>query len=106
MGWSGETAMSGERSEYVHPELLVDPSALAQELQTGDTRILLLDGRPAEAFAAGHLAGAVHLVMFGIMFINSDPAPMKSFLWIIEALVASRGVSDDRRVVVYDTNSG
>jgi len=98
--------MSGERSEYVHPELLVDPSALARELQTGDTRILLLDGRPAEAFAAGHLAGAVHLDLFGISLIDTDPAPMKSFLWIIEHLLASRGVSADRRVVVYDTNSG
>jgi thiosulfate/3-mercaptopyruvate sulfurtransferase len=106
MGWSGETAMSGERSEYVHPELLVDPSALAHELQTGDTRILLLDGRPAEAFAAGHLAGAVHLDLFGISLIDTDPAPLTSFLWIIEHLLASRGVGADRRLVVYDANSG
>jgi thiosulfate/3-mercaptopyruvate sulfurtransferase len=27
-----------------------------------------------------------------------DPAPLKSFLWVIEHLLASRGVSADRRV--------
>lgn len=98
--------MSGEPSEYAHPELLVSREVLARELQTDRARLLLLDLRPAEAFAAGHLAGAVHLDLFGISLIDTDPAPMRSFLWIIEHLLASRGVSADRRVVCYDTDSG
>ena len=36
------------------------PAALALEL-TGGHPPLLIDLRPAEAFAAGHLPGAVHL---------------------------------------------
>jgi len=98
--------MSGERSEYVHPELLVSPEQLARELQADRARILLLDLRPAETFAAGHLAGAIHLDLFGISLIDTDPAPTRSFLWIIEHLLASRGVSAERRIVVYDTDSG
>jgi thiosulfate/3-mercaptopyruvate sulfurtransferase len=98
--------MGGERSKYVHPELLVRPEELARELQADRARILLLDLRPAEAFAAGHLAGAMHLDLFGISLIDTGPAPMRSFLWIIEHLLASRGVSAERRVVVYDTDSG
>ena len=93
-------------TKYAHPELLVSPEELARELQADRARMLLLDLRPAEAFAAGHLAGAVHLDLFGISLIDTDPAPMRAFLWIIEHLLASRGVGADRRIVVYDTDSG
>ena len=106
---SSETAMSGAPGNakgYVHPELLVSPDDLARDLRSNGAQILLLDVRPAEAFAAGHLPGAVHLDLFGISLIDTDPAPMRSFLWIIEHLLASRGVGGDRRIVVCDVNSG
>lgn len=90
---------------YTHPELLVTPDRLAAELRSGGGA-LLLDLRPAEAFASGHLPGAVHLDLFGISLIDTDPAPMRSFLWIIEHLLASRGVTAERPVVVYEATSG
>ena len=97
--------MSDEKG-FVHPELLATPDGLMRELQTDHSGILLLDVRPAEAFAAGHLSGAAHVDLFGISLIDTDPAPMRSFLWIIEHLLASRGVTAERPVVVYDTDSG
>ena len=90
---------------YTHPELLVSPEQLASELRSNGG-ILLLDLRPAEAFAAGHLPGAVHLDLFGISLIDTDPAPTRAFVWIIEHLLGSRGVTSDVSVVVYETNSG
>ena len=69
-------------------------------------RPLLLDIRPAELFAAGHIPGAVHLDLFGLSLIDTDPAPLRAFLWIIEHLFAARGVAADRPVVVYDERSG
>lgn len=90
---------------YTHPHLLVSPELLAEELRS-DGQILLLDLRPAEAFAAGHLPGAVHLDLFGISLIDTDPAPMRAFVWIIEHLLGSRGVTTDRPIVVYETDSG
>jgi thiosulfate/3-mercaptopyruvate sulfurtransferase len=90
---------------YTHPELLVSPEQLAAELRS-NSAILLLDLRPAEAFAAGHLPGAVHLDLFGISLIDTDPAPTRAFVWIIEHLLGSRGVTSDESVVVYETNSG
>jgi thiosulfate/3-mercaptopyruvate sulfurtransferase len=69
-------------------------------------RLLLLDVRPAHQFAAGHLPHAVHLDLFGLSLTDSDPAPLKAFLWVIEHLLASRGVSADRRVVAYEDTSG
>jgi thiosulfate/3-mercaptopyruvate sulfurtransferase len=101
-----ETTMSGTSDKgYAHPELLVSPSQLAAELDSGG-QILLLDLRPAEAFAGGHLPAAVHLDLFGISLIDTDPAPLRAFAWIIEHLFGTRGVKNDRPVVVYDTNSG
>jgi thiosulfate/3-mercaptopyruvate sulfurtransferase len=86
---------------YSSPHLLIAPSELAQQLSA----FVILDLRPAEDFAAGHLPGAVHLDLFGVSLIDTDPAPLRAFLWMIEHLLASRGVSD-RPVVVYDERSG
>ena len=54
----------------------------------------------------GHLPGAVHLDLFGMSIVDTDEAPLKAFFWIIEHLLASRGVSADVPVVVYDEQSG
>ncbi|MCM3878710.1 MAG: sulfurtransferase [Vicinamibacterales bacterium] len=87
-----------------HP-LLATPTELSLELK-GDRSPLVLDLRPAEAFADAHLPGAVHLDLFGLSIIDTDPAPLNAFFWMIEHLLASRGVSDDVPVVVYDDASG
>jgi thiosulfate/3-mercaptopyruvate sulfurtransferase len=88
--------------------LLVTPAELSNELRAGTQplRPLMIDLRPAEAFAAGHLPGAVHLDLFGISAVDTDEAPLKAFFWIIEHLLASRGVSAGVPVVVYDDQSG
>lgn len=91
---------------YANPELLVGPAGLAAELPVAAPPPLLLDLRPAEAFAAGRLPGAVHLDLFGVSFTDTDPAPMRACLWIVEHLLAARGVAADRPVVVYDAHSG
>lgn len=85
--------------------LLVSPPDLSRELSSGQLP-LLIDLRPAEAFADGHLPGAVHLDLFGLSIVDTDPAPLKAFFWMIEHLFASRGVSYDIPVVVYDDTSG
>ncbi len=36
---------------------------------------------------------AVHLDLFGISLIDTDPAPLRAFLWILEHLLATRGVT-------------
>ena len=104
---------------YANPQLLTTPEELAgaldiaSEVQTAGRRNghrgvqpLVLDLRPAEAFAAGHIPGAVHLDLWGVSLVDTDPAPLKAFMWIIEHLLAARGVSNDRTVVVYDDQSG
>ena len=85
--------------------LLVTPEQLAREL-AGSPPPLVIDLRPVENYCENHLPGAVHLDLFGISSVDTDPAPLKAFFWIIEHLLASRGVSNDVAVVVYDDTSG
>ena len=79
---------------------LVPPGARALEGAP-----LVLDVRAAEAFAAGHLPGAVHLDLWGFSLIDTDPAPLASFLWMVEHVLGLRGVTDERAVLVYGDTS-
>jgi thiosulfate/3-mercaptopyruvate sulfurtransferase len=85
--------------------LLVTPEQLDREL-AGTRKPLVLDLRPVEQYVEGHIPGAVHLDLFGVSSIDTDEAPLRSFFWIIEHLLASRGVSTGVPVVVYDDQSG
>jgi thiosulfate/3-mercaptopyruvate sulfurtransferase len=85
--------------------LLVTPDDLLREMESSPPP-LLIDLRPVEHYCENHLPGAVHLDLFGISSIDTDPAPLHAFFWIIEHLLASRGVSNEVAVVVYDETSG
>ena len=97
--------MSDSSKEYANPQLLISPSELDQRLRDPDAPVLI-DLRPAEVFAQGPLPGAVHLDLFGVSLIDTSPAPLDAFLWMIAHLLVTRGVSDERTVVVYDDQSG
>ena len=85
--------------------LLVTPGDLAAAMTRGEAP-LLIDLRPAEAFASGHIRGAVHLDLWGLSLIDTEEAPLRAFMWMIGHLFSLRGVTPDRRVVVYEEDSG
>jgi thiosulfate/3-mercaptopyruvate sulfurtransferase len=95
---------------YAVPELHVTPQDLAAELRAheaaGSERPLLLDCRAAHAFATGHIAGAVHVDLWGFSLVDTDPAPLRAFLWMIHHVLVLRGVHPDRPVVACDQQSG
>lgn len=90
---------------YANPELLATPETLSRDLQSS-TPPLVIDLRPPEDFATGHIPGAVHLDLWGVSLIDTDPAPLKAFMWMIDHLFNLRGVSASTPVVVYDEQSG
>jgi thiosulfate/3-mercaptopyruvate sulfurtransferase len=90
---------------YANPQLLTTPAALDRALE-GDPKPLVIDLRPPEDFAAGHIPGAVHLDLWGVSLIDTDPAPLRAFMWIIDHLFNLRGVDAKTPVVVYDEQSG
>ena len=103
---------------YANPRLLITPDELAEQLGVAAGSAarrppadaasvpVLIDLRPADQYAASHIPGAAHLDLFGISLVDTDPAPLDAFLWIIGHLLATRGVDASRPVVVYDEQSG
>jgi thiosulfate/3-mercaptopyruvate sulfurtransferase len=90
---------------FANPQLLTTPETLAAAIKE-QTKQLILDLRPAEDFAAGHIPGAIHIDLWGVSLIDTDPAPLKAFMWMIEHVLALRGVDADTPIVVYDEQSG
>jgi thiosulfate/3-mercaptopyruvate sulfurtransferase len=90
---------------YANPHLLTTPAELARALDA-DGKPLVIDIRPPEDYATGHIPGAVHLDLWGLSLIDTDPGPLKAFMWIIDHLFNLRGVDAKTPVVVYDEQSG
>jgi thiosulfate/3-mercaptopyruvate sulfurtransferase len=92
---------------YANPQLIVSPRELARILDAQEgAPPLLLDLRPPDAYAAGHIPGAIHIDLWGVSLIDTDPAPLKAFMWMIEHVLAVHGVEAATPVVVYDEQSG
>ncbi|MDP3936720.1 MAG: sulfurtransferase [Deltaproteobacteria bacterium] len=89
---------------YSNERLLIAPAALRKRL--GDPALALIDTRPAEAFAAGHIEGAAHFDLFGMSLTDTRPEPLRAYLWMMAHLFAARGVNETRAVVVYDADTG
>ena len=90
--------------DYVNPHLLWSADELKSRLH--DSRLVLLDMRPPEAYSNGHIPGARSFDIFGISLIDTRPDPLAAFLWIIEHLIQAKGVSTDSTVVIYDDIAG
>jgi thiosulfate/3-mercaptopyruvate sulfurtransferase len=84
---------------YTNPELLWSPDTLRErQSQSG---LAIIDTRPAEMFAKGHIPGARH---FDLYFVNSDdtdPAPLASFTRMWANLLGWRGVRETDTIVFY-----
>ena len=78
----------------------------AAELRDRLGELTLIDLRPAEDFAIGHIAGSSHVDIYGVSLNDSSEAPLNAFLAIFRVLFGSRGVRADRPVVIYDHESG
>ncbi|MDP1672487.1 MAG: sulfurtransferase [Burkholderiales bacterium] len=87
---------------FPDPRYLITDRDLASRL----TDVTLIDLRPAEDFAVGHIPGSTHVDIYGVSLNDSSEAPLNSFLAIFRVLFGSRGVRADRPVVIYDHESG
>ncbi|HXG52610.1 MAG TPA: sulfurtransferase [candidate division Zixibacteria bacterium] len=91
-------------TQYTREKLLTTPAELSRKL--GSPGLCLIDVRPAEHYAQGHIPGAGHLDLYGLSLIDTREAPLKAFMHMIHHLLEMRGVSEDKEVVFYDENSG
>jgi thiosulfate/3-mercaptopyruvate sulfurtransferase len=90
--------------EYTREKLLTTAAELQKKLGSPD--LCLVDVRPAEQFAQGHIPGAVHFDLFGLSLVDTSEAPLRAFMHMIHHVLELRGVSDTKEVVFYESNSG
>jgi thiosulfate/3-mercaptopyruvate sulfurtransferase len=90
--------------QYTREKLLTTPAELQKKLASPD--LCLVDVRPAEQFAQGHIPGAVHFDLFGLSLVDTREAPLRAFMHMIHHVLELRGVSEAKEVVFYEANSG
>jgi thiosulfate/3-mercaptopyruvate sulfurtransferase len=89
-------------SSFPNQSLLIDADDLSNSLHN----VTLLDLRPTDDYALGHIPSAKHIDIYGISLNDTSKAPLEAFLSIFNVLFGSRGVHAERPVVVYDHESG
>ena len=90
--------------QYTRETLLTTPQELQKKL--GNADLCIIDTRPAEDYAQGHIPGATHFDLFGLSLVDTTEAPLKAFMHMIHHVLELRGVSDAKEVVFYEDNSG
>ncbi len=68
--------------------------------------VILIDVRPAESYAAGHIAGTSHFDLYGISLNDTSPAPMEAFLSMFHHKFEFCGLTNKTPVVIYDDETG
>jgi thiosulfate/3-mercaptopyruvate sulfurtransferase len=90
--------------QYTRETLLTTVNELQRKL--GSQNLCIIDVRPAEDYAKGHIPGATHFDLFGLSLIDTGAAPLKAFMFMIHHVFELRGVSEAKEVVFYEDNSG
>jgi thiosulfate/3-mercaptopyruvate sulfurtransferase len=90
--------------QYTRETLLTTPQELRPKL--GSPQLCIIDVRPAEDYAKGHIPGATHFDLFGLSLIDTREAPLKAFMFMIHHVLELRGVSESKETVFYEENSG
>jgi thiosulfate/3-mercaptopyruvate sulfurtransferase len=90
--------------QYTRETLLTTASELQRKLNAEN--LCIVDVRPAEDYANGHIPGATHFDLFGLSLIDTSEAPLKAFMFMIHHVLELRGVNESKEVVFYEDNSG
>lgn len=89
---------------YTNPDLLWSPEQVAERLQ--DPTVKIVDVRPGERYAMGHIPGARHYAIYAINCDDTDEAPLNSFVRMWAFLLGNRGVSFDDTIVLCGEITG
>ena len=90
--------------QYTRETLLTTAAELQSKL--GLANLCIIDVRPAEDYARGHIPGATHFDLFGLSLVDTGEAPLRAFMFMIHHVLELRGVNESKEVVFYEDNSG
>jgi len=82
---------------YANPDLLWSRETLLARLD--DPALRVIDVRPGERFAHGHIPGARHFDIYALNCDDTDTAPLQSFTRMWAFLLGRRGVAFEDTVV-------
>jgi len=91
--------------QYARDTLLITVPELGAKL-SGGTSLCIIDTRPAEDYAKGHIPGATHFDLFGLSLVATREAPLNAFMFMIHHVLELRGVTNDKEVIFYENDSG
>ena len=83
---------------------LVEPQSLLATFTNLDG--LIIDARSPEAYAAGHIPGAISVSTYDYFVPNTKPEGMRAFANQAAALYGAAGIALDTPLVVYDDDTG
>lgn len=89
---------------YENPGLLWGPAQLSERMS--DPNLRIIDTRPGESFAMGHIPGARHFNVYGVNCDDSSEAPLQAFFSMWAFLLGNRGVEFENTIVFYDDKTG
>lgn len=89
---------------YPNPQLLVEADWLQERLDAPGLR--LVDLRPADVYARGHIPGAVRLSMEDTRTVRDGVKAMLKPAAELEPIFARLGVGPDVHVILYDDRGG
>jgi thiosulfate/3-mercaptopyruvate sulfurtransferase len=89
--------------QYTRDTLLATVTELRSKL--GAPNLCVIDVRPAEDYAQGHIPGATHFDLFGLSLVDTTEGPLTAFMFMIHHVLELRGVSESKEVLFYGANS-
>ena len=96
-GQSKGSLMKISAREYVNADLLWSPEALSERMNRPGFKVI--DTRPAELFANGHIPGARHFDLYFINTDDTDIAPLRSFTRMWANMLGWRGILDTDTII-------
>ena len=85
-------------------ELIISADWLAKHRD--DPRLVLVDVRPEDQYAAGHIPGARHIDIYLHKILESDPVRIDAWVRTMESAFERLGITHDSRVIFYEDFSG
>jgi thiosulfate/3-mercaptopyruvate sulfurtransferase len=89
---------------HLHDAFLVEPKTLVATI--ADLDGLIIDARSPEAYASGHIPGAISVSTYDNFVPNTKPEGMRTFSNQAAALYGAAGITLDTPVLVYDDDTG
>jgi thiosulfate/3-mercaptopyruvate sulfurtransferase len=83
---------------------LIEPEALLATFKGLDG--LIIDARSPEAYAAGHIPGAISVSTYDYFVPNTKPEGMRAFANQAALLYGAAGITLDTPLIVYDDDTG